>query len=266
MLHIQPMLSQHSQTKPNNLESTGYILKVDNISKSFLSNKKETSLLKDISFGLSKGKIVSIVGQSGCGKTTLLNIIAGLVKPNNGEISINGTISYVPQKDLLLSWRTVLENILLPVEIKKQYNEETVILARDFLQKNNLGDFSEYYPKDISGGMKQKISLIRAFIQNSDIILCDEPFSAIDFDARLKLVREFRSYILSSQKSALFITHNIEEAISISDEIIVLGSKPTQVLYKSKIDISEDNREPVSIRKIEEFDNLFEKIWKVMSS
>lgn len=242
------------------------MIKVDKISKNFSSGKTNLPVLEDISFELDKKEIISIVGKTGCGKTTLLNIICGLLKPNEGKVFVDGNLGYVPQNDLLLPWRNILENILLPVEIKKSFDEEIISQSKNFLRRFDLKEFANSYPSEISGGMRQKVSLIRTFIQNPDIVLLDEPFSAIDFNSRLQLVEQLRDYILSSGKSAIFVTHNIEEAISISDKIIVLGSRPAKILYQEKINIPEENRKPADIRKTKEFDDLFEKIWKIMSN
>jgi len=241
------------------------LIKVDKVSKNFLFNKTNFPVLKSVSFELDKKEIISIVGKTGCGKTTLLNIICGLLNPNDGRVFVDGNIGYVPQKDLLLPWRNIIENILLSVEIKKNFNKEIISQSRKFLKQFDLKEFANSYPDEISGGMRQKVSLIRTFIQNPDIVLLDEPFSAIDFNSRLQLVEQLRNYILSSGKSAIFVTHNIEEAISISDRIIVLGSRPAKILYQEKINIAEENRKPADIRKTKEFDDLFGKIWGIMS-
>lgn len=242
------------------------MIKVDKISKNFLSGNTSLPVLADISFELGKKEIISIVGKTGCGKTTLLNIICGLLSSDKGEVIVSGNIGYVPQKSLLLPWRNILENVLLPVEIKENFNEKIVLQARHFLEEFDLKEFTNSYPSEISGGMKQKVSLIRTFIQNPDILLLDEPFSAIDFNSRLELVEKLRDYILSSGKSAILVTHNIEEAISISDKIIVLGLRPTNILCQEVIKITEKKRKPADIRKTKEFEYLFEKIWRTMSN
>jgi NitT/TauT family transport system ATP-binding protein len=242
------------------------VIKVDKISKNFLSGNTNLPVLADISFELGKKEIISIVGKTGCGKTTLLNIICGLLSSDKGEVIVNGNIGYVPQKSLLLPWRNILENVLLPVEIKENFNEEIVLQAKHFLEEFDLKEFTNSYPSEISGGMKQKVSLIRTFIQNPDILLLDEPFSAIDFNSRLELVEKLRDYILSSGKSAILVTHNIEEAISISDKIIVLGLRPANILCQEVIKITEKKRKPADIRKTKEFEYLFEKIWRTMSN
>lgn len=238
------------------------MIKADQITKQYVSNRTLVPILGNISFELGKKEVISIVGKTGCGKTTLLNIISGLLKPTSGQISIKGRIGYVLQRDLLLPWRTVLENILLPAEINHLVDEKCVSLAKEYLKEFGLERHINSYPDEISGGMRQKVSLIRTFVQNPDIILLDEPFSAIDFHSRLELVERFRKYILQTGKSAIFVTHNIEEAISISDRVIVLGSKPARIIYQEKVNITEDKRNLSDVRATQEFNDLFKKIWE----
>ncbi len=243
----------------------GGLVKVDSISKDFLSNGYHLKVLEDISLSVEPSEVVAIVGQSGTGKTTLLNIISGLEKPSSGYVYTDGSIGYIPQKDMLLPWRTVIENLLLPIEIKNGDIRQSALKAKKLLDKNNLGRFSRSYPSEISGGMKQKISLIRTLLLDPDIILFDEPFSAIDFNARLQLIKEMRTYLTSNNKAAIFVTHNIEEAISIADKLIVLSNSPAKIAYQTKIDIPNSLRDPVNIRKSKNFQELFEKIWKLIS-
>lgn len=255
------MSSQNSQNK----QSSAAYIKAENVSKQFSSNGSVLSVLENISLDVKAGEILAIVGRSGSGKTTLLNIISSLEKTTTGEISAHGSVGYVPQKDLLLPWRTLIGNILLPAEIQKRNLKTSVIKARDLLQKNGLAQFEKSYPSEISGGMRQKVSLMRTLVQDSDIVLFDEPFSAIDFDARLQLVKEIRSYIVSAQKVAIFVTHNIEEAIAISDKLVVFSERPAKIVYQTDINIHDEYRDPVNVRKSKDFQELFERIWKLMS-
>lgn len=240
-------------------------IKVNNVSKEYLSDNSKVKALEDVSFSVKAGEIVAIIGKTGCGKTTLLNIISGLLKPDSGSVSVIGNIGYVFQGDSLLSWRNVLENIVLSKEISNSINRDVILEANNLINRFGLNKFSKSYPSEISGGMKQKVVLARTLLQNPDIILFDEPFSAIDFDSRLKMVSDVRNLITSTNKCAVFVTHNIEEAISISDKIMVLGGSPTGVLFKSDINISENERDPEKIRKLEKFDNLFSEIFSILS-
>jgi len=250
-----------SRSEQNNIAS----IKIENVSKQFPVNGGELSVLDNISLDVKSGEILAIVGRSGSGKSTLLNIISGLEKATTGQVSVHGSVGYVPQKDLLLPWRTVVGNILLPAEIKKANLKTSVIKARDLLRKNGLGDFEKSYPSEISGGMRQKVSLIRTLLQDSDIVLFDEPFSAIDFDARLQLVKEVRSYIVSAQKVGVFVTHNFEEAIAVSDKIVVFSERPAKIIYQTEINIPDEYRDPINVRKSKDFQELFERIWKLIS-
>jgi NitT/TauT family transport system ATP-binding protein len=240
-------------------------IKVNNVSKEYSSDNSKVKALENVSFSVKAGEIVAIIGKTGCGKTTLLNIISGLLKPDSGSVSVVGNIGYVFQGDSLLPWRNVLENIVLSKEISNSINSDVILEANNLIAKFGLNKFSKSYPNEISGGMKQKVVLARTLLQNPDIILFDEPFSAIDFDSRLKMVSDVRKLITSTNKCAVFVTHNIEEAISISDKIMVLGGSPTGVLFKSDINISENERDPEKIRKLEKFDNLFSEIFSILS-
>jgi NitT/TauT family transport system ATP-binding protein len=239
------------------------ILKIENISKTFQINSDSLNVLQNISLELFEGEIIAIIGRSGCGKTTLLNVISRLEKPDQGIIQSKGKIGYVLQKDLLLPWRNLLENVILPAEIGNFLNKELIEHATNLLTEFGLGNFTLAFPHEISGGMKQKASLIRMFLHDPDIILFDEPFSAIDFETRLQLQKKTRSSILSKHKSAIFVTHHIEEAITMADRILVLGKKPTQILNEFEVLIPEPLRDPVQIRKQEIFQTLFENIWKL---
>ncbi len=260
---MKPMSSLNS---PKTLSQTPTRIGLEaySIFKSFSSGGKTLAVLDDINLNIQAGKIISVVGKSGVGKTTLLNIVSGLERPSSGTVSVRGVLGYNTQKDLLLPWRNISENILLPLEIKKTFTQSNVSQAGRFLREIGLEKFASAYPHEISGGMAQKVSLVRTFVQNPDVILFDEPFSAIDFDSRLLLVKSVRSWIVTSNKCALFVTHNIEEAISIADQVIVLGSRPAKIVLESLIEIPEENRDPVSVRKMKGFQELFEKIWKVM--
>lgn len=222
-------------------------------------------MLENISFTATEGSIVSILGKSGIGKTTLLNIVSRLELPNSGRVDVSGVIGYVPQRDLLLPWRTILRNVLLPIEIKRKVENEDIVEAENLLRQAGLEKFKNSFPSEISGGMRQRVSLIRTFMQNPDTILFDEPFAAIDFDTRLKLGREVRSRIVSQGKIGIFVTHNIEEAISMGDKILVLAGRPAHVVHEKEIKIDEQFRDPVNIRKTKDFQNHFDALWHLLS-
>ena len=258
------MKTMSQQISPSRQSSTASI-KTESLSKQFPSDGGVLPVLEDITFDVQQGEILAIVGKSGSGKSTLLNIISNLEEPTSGKVNVQGSVGYVPQKDLLLPWRTVIENVLLPTEICKGDLYSSVKRARNLLAKNDLAQFEKSYPTEISGGMRQKVSLIRTLIQDSDIVLFDEPFSAIDFDARLQLVKEVRNYIVSAQKVAIFVTHNIEEAIAVSDKLIVFSDRPAKIIHRADIDIPDEYRDPVNVRKSKDFQELFERVWKLIS-
>lgn len=240
------------------------LLCVEKVEKHFSTNGKTLPVLKEISLTLQKGEILCILGKSGCGKTTLLNIISGLEKPTAGNVARHGSLGYVPQKDLLLPWRTVMENILLPKEVQQSLTEESVRKAKALLRDLDLERFGQAYPNEISGGMRQKVSVIRTLLQDPSIVLFDEAFSAIDFNSRLMLGKRIRSYIIENKKSAIFVTHNIEEAISIGDRILVVSERPARIVEQIEVNIKESHRDPVRVRKTTRFQRLFARIWRLM--
>lgn len=240
------------------------LLSVEKVSKWFPNKGKPLHVLHHISLTLHQGEIVCVLGKSGCGKTTLLNIISNLEPPSDGAVVTTASLGYVPQKDLLFPWRTVMENILLPREIQGNVTKQDIVAARSLLRELDLEKFENAYPHEISGGMRQKVSVIRTLMQNPACILFDEAFSAIDFDSRLMLGKKIRSYLVQAKKAALFVTHNIEEAISLGDKIIVLSQRPAQVIAAVDVKIHEKNRDPVILRKTKKFQNLFERIWRMM--
>lgn len=236
------------------------------ISKSFCIEGRSELVLDNFSLRIGSNEIVSVIGKSGCGKSTLLNIISGLDSPTSGKIITKGRLTYVQQRDLLLPWRNALENVLLPLEIRNAVTPALVEQAHNLLRQLDLGKSTSKYPSELSGGMRQKVSMVRALLQDCQILLFDEPFSAIDFDTRLQLVRRVRNYIIGSGRLALFVTHNIEEAISVADRVLVLGSKPGHILLVTEISIPEALRDPISVRKTSDFQILFETIWKTMNT
>ncbi len=237
---------------------------IQGVNKKFETADKSLTVLNDISFSVKEGEIISILGRSGSGKTTLLNIIAGLDDDFLGKSITEGFIAYAPQQDLLLPWRTILRNILLPLEIKRKITLEDEEKASQLLITNGLGDVIHSYPSELSGGMRQKVSLVRALLQNTDIVLFDEPFSAIDFDTRLKLGKDVRSQIVKNKKIGIFVTHNIEEAISMGDRVFVIGGKPSHIIHESTIAIPEESRDPVKIRETSDFKNIFNTLWQLL--
>ena len=198
------------------------VLEVKNISFAY---KGEDELIKDISFSLGKNEFLSIVGSSGCGKSTIIKLIAGIEKADKG--SIRGlTTGYMPQRDLLLPWRTVLENIMLPVELNKQNLKEGKIKAKEYLKKLNLYEYKDKLPHELSGGMRQRVSFLGTLLTEADILLLDEPFSALDAITKEYLQRWLLDTLKEFNKSIIFITHDINEALFLSDRILVCKNRP----------------------------------------
>lgn len=233
-----------------------------NVNKSFYSNKEQTDVLKDINIEIEKGQIVAIVGPSGCGKSTLLNIICGLSKPDSGKVKINGKIGYMFQKDNLLEWRNVYKNITIGPEImhikEKEENIDSV------LKKYGLYNFKYYYPKELSGGMRQRVALIRTLILNPDILLLDEPFSSLDYQSKIIVQEDIYKIIKQEKKTTILVTHDITEAIAMADVVYVLTSRPSTIKKRFEIDLqmNEQEKTPLTARKTQKFQEYFSLIWK----
>lgn len=238
-----------------------YIISMNDVSMNYHTVDGETKALDKITFDVNSGELLGIVGPSGCGKSTILSLIAGLLKPSSGEILIGGKVSYMLQKDYLLAWRTILQNALLGLEIQKKLSEESKRNVIDMLNKYGLGDFLNYYPRQLSGGMRQRVALIRTLAVGPDILLLDEPFSALDYQTRLAIADEVWKIIKHEEKTALFVTHDISEAISMSDRILVLSKRPGHVISIHKINTSGEQG-PLNRRKAPEFRDYFNEIWK----
>lgn len=198
------------------------VLELENISFSYDGG---IPLLKDISFSLEKNEFLSIVGSSGCGKSTIIKLIAGIEKADKGKIK-GLTTGYMPQRDLLLPWRTVLENIMLPVELNKKDKEEGKKKAVAYLEKLHLAEYKDKLPHELSGGMRQRVSFLRTLLTEADILLLDEPFSALDAITKEYLQKWLLDTLKEFDKSIIFITHDINEALFLSDRILVCKDKP----------------------------------------
>jgi NitT/TauT family transport system ATP-binding protein len=218
---------------------------------------------------LRKGEILALVGPSGCGKTTLFNAIAGLIPIQAGEIEVagvrvedaHGHVGYMLQKDLLLPWRSVLDNVILGLEVRGVGKRESRGVARNLVKKYGLEGFENSRPSQLSGGMRQRVALMRTLAFNPDVILLDEPFSALDFQTRLLLQAEVTSIIREQGKSVILITHDIGEAITMADRIIVLTNRPARVKTVHNVNIMKQDLDPARFRTKPEFQAMFAKIW-----
>lgn len=239
------------------------LLELNHVSKIFFSNEGETKVIDDLSFSVHENEVVSLIGPSGCGKSTILNLISKLEEANEGNINTNCEIGYMFQKDNLLPWLTVYKNIVLGLEIKKKLTKENEEYALSLLDKYGLKKFASYYPDELSGGMRQRVALIRTLCLKPKLLLLDEPFSALDSQTRLFVQEDVKSIILQEKLSSLLVTHDISEAISLSERILVLSPRPLKI--KKEININYDKEElPTLRRQKETFSAYFNDIFNVL--
>lgn len=241
------------------------ILVLENVSKFFHTELGTLEVLSNINFKIQKGEIVSIVGPSGSGKSTILNIISGLLEPSSGSVVTSGEIGYMFQRDHLLEWRTILDNVKLGLEIRREQTAEKMSEINNMLDKYGLKEFINNYPHELSGGMRQRIALIRTLAIKPSLLLLDEPFSALDYQTRLMVSDDVYQIIKDTNTSTILVTHDISEAIAMSDKIIVLTKRPAKVLSIHKIEISKDERTPLKTRTSTEFRKYFDMIWNELN-
>lgn len=240
------------------------ILEIKNLSKIYHNKAGEMLALKDINFSIKKNEFTSIVGPSGCGKSTILTILANILEKSSGEIILNTEnpkIGYMLQEDSLFPWRTVLDNACLGLEIRKELNEKSKTRVINLLKKYGLGEFINSYPNSLSGGLKQRVALIRTLAINPDILLLDEPFSALDYQTRLTLSDDLKKIIENENKTAIMVTHDIAEAISMSDKIIIISNRPGIVKKIVEIHLEKQST-PTENRKDAYFPKYYDMIWK----
>ncbi|MBO5469077.1 MAG: ABC transporter ATP-binding protein [Lachnospiraceae bacterium] len=248
------------------------LLEFFNVNYTYHTISCETLSLKDISFKLYKNEFISFVGPSGCGKTTLLNLVAGLLPVTSGHILLKGksdtetstNIGYMLQKDHLLEWRTIYKNLTLGLEIQKKLDRSHLSIIDDLLKTYGLWDFRHAYPRQLSGGMRQRAALIRTLALSPDILLLDEPFSALDYQTRLNVSDDIGSIIKEKGISTLLVTHDLAEAISMSDRVIVLSKRPGTIKTIVPISFPITNRTPKSVRSTPEFNQYYNIIWEAL--
>ncbi|MDD3705903.1 MAG: ABC transporter ATP-binding protein [Clostridiaceae bacterium] len=247
------------------------VVELKNVTMNYHTLDGETQAIKNLSLDIRRGEFVSIVGPSGCGKSTLLSLISGLIKSSTGEILINNepvkglsrNVGYMPQRDHLFEWLTILRNTIIGLEIQKKLNKDTMRGAEKLLEEYGLGEFKHYYPKQLSGGMRQRAALIRTLAVNPEILLLDEPFSSLDYQTRLAISEEIWLIIKKEKKTAILVTHDIAEAVSMSDRIIVLTRRPGEVKSEHDIQLTTcENKTPIICREAPEFRIYFNMIWK----
>ena len=239
------------------------IIRIKNLKKIYHNKDSETKAIEDFSLNIKDGEFVAIVGPSGCGKSTILSILCGLENKSGGNIKINHNIKigYMLQQDSLFEWRNILNNCLIGLEIKKELNEESKNNVIKMLKNYGLKDFIYSYPDNLSGGMRQRVALIRTLATNPDLLLMDEPFSALDYQTRLAISDDIYKILKKEKKTMILVTHDLAEAISICSKVIVLSKRPATI--KSIYDIKLDNpTTPINNRKDKMFSYYYDKIWK----
>lgn len=238
------------------------VLKLKKVSKRYQAKNGEVEALSNISFDVKEGEFVSIIGPSGCGKSTLLSIIAGLEPKTEGDIQIDGNTGYMLQKDSLLEWRSIYDNVLFGLEIGHKKTKENEAYVLELLKKYGLYEFKDKYPTQLSGGMRQRAALIRTLAIKPNILLLDEAFSALDYQTRIMVTNDIFQILKNENITAVIVTHDISEAISMSDRVVVLSKRPATVKNIHNIEFEMDNRNPINCRESPKFSKYFDTIWK----
>lgn len=242
------------------------ILKVENINKTYQAKNGEIVALDNINFDVKNGEYISIIGPSGCGKSTLLSIIAGLENQTSGKILINEKLGYMLQRDNLLEWRTILKNVLLGLEIQKNKTRDNVEYVMSLLKKYGLYEFKDKYPGQLSGGMRQRVALIRTLAIKPKVLLLDEAFSALDYQTRLMVTDDIYQILKNERITVIMVTHDISEAIAMSDRIVVLTKRPAKVKNIHEINFEIANRTPLNCREDPKFSRYFNVLWKELEN
>lgn len=250
-----------------------YYLEFKNVNFNYFTTKREFNAIKDLSFGVKKGEFVSIVGPSGSGKTTILSLIAGLLEVTDGEILLEGRaltknlgVGYMFQRDHLFEWRSIYQNITLGLEIKdKKVVKQNEDYINNLLTKYGLIDFKNNHPSELSGGMRQRVALIRTLATKPKLLLLDEPFSALDYQTRLDVCDDVKKIIKEEKQTAILVTHDISEAISLSDRVFILTKRPASVKKEIVLNFDE-NLSPFKRREDKHFASYFNIIWEELKN
>ena len=242
------------------------VLECKNVCYSYHNLNGETKALSDLSFRIDRGEFVAIVGPSGCGKSTLLSLISGLLMPQSGEILLDkeasAGIGYMLQQDHLFEWRSIWKNILLGLEISVTYSPQKKALAEKLLKDYGLYAFKDKKPNELSGGMKQRAALIRTMVMEPSLLLLDEPFSALDYQTRLMVSADICRLIRAAGKTMIIITHDLSEAISLADRIIILSGRPAVIKTEMPVKLTLTDDSPLAARNAPEFQLLFNRLWE----
>ena len=249
-------------------------LEVHGVSYSYHSADGETLALSNISFSVDSGQFWAIVGPSGCGKSTLLSLLCGLLKPDQGEILLDGlplsrdlaSVGYMLQKDHLFEWRSILSNVALGLEIRKQLDDQSRQELKSMLRAYGLEGFEQAKPSELSGGMRQRAALIRTLALKPDLLLLDEPFSALDYQTRLSVCDDISAILRESKKTAILVTHDLSEAISVADRILILSPRPGRIKAAITIEFPDCASRPLDRRNCPEFSIYFNQVWKELKT
>lgn len=259
------------------------LLELKNVCYAYHSKGGETPALQNISFQVQQGEFIAVVGPSGCGKSTLLSLISGLLVPESGSILFAGDssaeaaeaagassalrekIGYMLQKDHLFEWRTVYRNVTLGLEIQHRLNEESRAKIDKMLKDYGLERFRDARPSELSGGMRQRAALIRTLALGPELLLLDEPFSALDFQTRLAVCDDVSAILHREKKTALLVTHDLSEAVSMADRILILTKRPAQIRKVLELEFEEQGLSPLARRSTKEFQNYFNLLWEEMN-
>lgn len=238
------------------------LIEIKNLKKIYHTPKEEILAVEDFTYNVKQGEFIAIVGPSGCGKSTILSILAGLEEKSDGIINLDkNKIGYMLQQDALFEWQTVLNNCLLPLILKKKKNVENINYVKSLLNTYGLGEFINSYPNNLSGGMRQRVALIRTLACKPDILFLDEPFSALDYQTRLIVSNDVYKILKNENKTTIMVTHDLAEAISLADKVIVLSKRPSIIKKEFEI-IFENNVDPIYRRQEKEFNDYYNLIWK----
>ncbi len=248
----------------------GAIVEVHNLGMKYHSLNGEVTALENINLSVEEGEFISIVGPSGCGKSTLLSILAGLLIPTEGSVIVGGRqvtkalsqVGYMLQKDFLFEWRSIFDNVILGLEITKTLNNRTKERVLRLLETYGLLEFKDKYPNQLSGGMRQRAALIRTLATNPQILLLDEAFSALDYQTRLAVAEDIYTIIKRERKTAILVTHDISESISMADRVVVMTKRPGTIKKTYSISLTCDRKTPMTCREAPEFRYYFNKIWR----
>lgn len=246
------------------------ILEIKNLSLNYHTLKSETAAIKNMNLDIYDKEFLSIVGPSGCGKSTFLSLVAGLISASGGKINLKNfsfsEIGYMFQRDCLFPWKSIKENALLGLEIKRILNKKSESAALDLLKKYDLKKFENYYPNQLSGGMRQKVALIRTLAINPRILLLDEPFSALDYQTRIDISEQIRNIIKNEKKTAVLVTHDISEAICLSDRVAIFSKRPSKIKKIFNIDFGGEAGTFHEKRRHAKFNEYFDKIWSELKN